>query len=342
MSSSNLSAAGLKRRLQEQRKEAREKARLVKLKEVERYAEEKALEKLLNEDRVYKSNLINKIAHFAIPFAVDGGQECCFKNISYECQLILEDLGFKFQERDSESASIINLDRKLKALDKKSLKILSSSLRGYLDKIYEVWQDEKILRVYDWYARDHFLFCDHSLIYLKNLLQLLVITRVAPDEFDDEDDYYRLRDQGLDEYRSEKISEILRNISPIIKVYLPYPLNSSRLIALQWGAKSKKEIEDIWFNVNNLNWISSIKGRDFFGIFLKKIDSQISLLKSHIRFNVSIRNDSTSIKFEDGDCITTVLDPSSLNSIFEILEYKVQIVPQKDMSSSYKAKLSWI
>ena len=317
----------------EQIKNARDKEKeRIEKKRKEKVEQLREIEDLIE----YRFSLIDQMAPQVIEAALGGNINREIDSDVYEeCYQELEDLGFTFSKTSLETASILHLQRKLKAHTKPELKKLSEEIRKDINFLLEQKmrsfrnQMEEIQKI------------DDESFYLYKAL--IFFRRRLIESNDLEHDFLELDlvENPIDEKTNTKFLEFTERIENLVEQYLPYEFNEEvHKVFLIWNyVKSDIEIDSYWFNVKMLNWISSKEGSNFFKKLLKKIEEKVELLRDNISFDIDEKNKISRLKFEYGVEIKTPLPANTLCKVFEILGYKLNIIRKTE--NLHNVKLAW-
>jgi len=360
MCASKLSASELSKQLAQKKEIAKEKLRLERIEsirikkeqeiEVERIRLEakehedrlKAEEKRIQDDnkakeeelrlqQEFRDELLEELSEAALPQAIDGQNKTELSTEAYqELEEYLEnDLGFKISLQSQESYSKKFLNRKLNKLTPEELFNLSTFLRGIVKNIelLEVVNLKTISSI-----QNHLEFCETFLIFLSLKQKELSYSGLL-----------EYQDAGFDHLfgKQADLAIIIYNISDLINEYVPkswlFDRSGCRYF-LSWSKKPKSKNHSFWFNAENLHWITSKIGQDFFNKLLAQVEARIELLKSHITFQLLEINNHSTVIFENNESITTPIKPVHILSIFESLGYSHKWISP---SSRQMIKLTW-
>jgi hypothetical protein len=333
MITTKLSTSELRKKLEQNRKKARDEARRKKIADDNQSKELLKIEAQIKANKEYFIKVLQEIASDAINVAIEGGSTIELDPDKYKlCSEFLMELGFgidlkDLRNEDLDTLSVIYLGRKLRALTSSNLKILEEKIRLLLYKFISISSNEIelkncLLRLDK--EKNSIIFCERFLLYMKKI----------SDDYDN--------NKFLDsEVNLVKLDRIIYHSQSFIKNFISSEMNQGdHLTSIKWK-NTKFNSKDFWFNSSTLFWISNENGQDFFKQILSQIDKRIELLKSNINLKYTEQEDKLIIEFEDGNIIFAPLKIDYLIPVFEILGYKLKVDHPKNLKLPVKLRLSW-
>lgn len=341
MSLAKFSAKQMSEKLKAKKKEVAikkaEEEKKLKLKEIvlKKLAEKKEQERLELERtqrnlEKQKKIALRKLMIRCLNHAIDGKKSIQIDDHS----TYLELKGFSFTKEVIENEPIVNVDKALKKLKTKDLEALKAKIKLILESLLSLnieFANKKINRILQ--DKNTFLYCEKALLFLNSHLY---------DSY--EDMFLDLEDDDYDIDQRTLLMERVSSYSSFIRNFIPAPIfddDDLTIYTLNWNKKGKDNIDDNWFNANNMNWISSENGKFFFNEFFSLINLKIEALSSSLLFDVEEKLKTTFLKFENNVGLQIPISINHLLEIIELLGYKKRLSRIGKDGSIKRVKIIW-